>query len=149
MPVNRYQHLGSSQPPLTAVDGTLIEGPPTADIILIPKNLGDPCSRNYYVQFTWSEPVEFIDSIIFGSILESIIYSGTSFTSVSSPLGTDIFIFTDDSTGTLSDYENENGDSKTSSVKGDIAEYSSSSSKWIHKGTLFLISIDSIAGLYL
>ena len=40
MPVNRYQHLGSSQAPLTPADGTLIEGPPTADITLIPKNLG-------------------------------------------------------------------------------------------------------------
>ena len=143
MPVNRYQHLGSSQAPLTPADGTLIEGPPTADITLIPKNLGDPCSRNYYVQFTWSEPVEFIDSIIFGSILESIIYSGTSFTSVSNPLGTDIFIFTDHSIGTLSDYQNEDGTTLSNAVKGEVAEYSSSNSKWIRKGNLLVSSIHS------
>ena len=112
---------------------------------MIPKNLGDPCSRNYYVQFTWSEPVEFIESIIFGNITETTISSGTSFSD--DPSGTDIFIFTDDSTGTLSDYVDEDGTDKTSSSKGDVAQYSSSSSKWIYKGTLFLISIDSIASI--
>ena len=143
MPVNRYQYLGSSQP--TIIEGAAIEGPPTADITLIPKNLGDPCSRNYYVQFTWSEPVEFIESIIFGNITETTISSGTSFSD--DPSGTDIFIFTDDSTGILSDYVDEDGTDKTSSSKGDVAQYSSSSSKWIYKGTLFLISIDSIASI--
>ena len=145
MPVNRYQYLGSSQPTITSAEGAAIEGPPTADITLIPKNLGDPCSRNYYVQFTWSEPVEFIESIIFGNITETTISSGTSFSD--DPSGTDIFIFTDDSTGTLSDYVDEDGTDKTSSSKGDVAQYSSSSSKWIYKGTLFLISIDSIASI--
>ena len=92
--INPFTFLGSSSKS-TPGTGVTIEGPPNVNISITPKDAGNNCSRYQNIVFTWSEPTNFLNTLLFinPGNLRSII--ARTVLPIREP-GNTVFVFSDD-----------------------------------------------------